>query len=276
MILIDRQEFAKRIPSGWRQAAKAALEELINAPDADARRVVLKSGAALWQKIIPALLAASHDKCWYCETKSERAACDVDHFRPKSSVRGCDHPGYWWLAFDEANLRLSCQYCNRVGSVRTRSEAGGKGDQFPLVVEEDRAMSFTDDVARERPIILDPTSAADVLLLWFDEDGVARPHGVRARAAATAQRVDESVRILNLNEEDLRQARFIAMQEFRRDYERAVRLYKRGNDYEFSQALRDVAVRARRESEYSAAARSALTTYDYEPESLARLILDSL
>ena len=112
------------------------------------------------------LLMASSRKCWYCETREDRAECDVEHFRPKGRVDGIQHPGYYWLATVLNNLRVSCQVRNRTGSARTRSVAGGKGDQFPLMDEDARSFGPSDPIDREQPLLLDPTDVEDPMLLW--------------------------------------------------------------------------------------------------------------
>ncbi|MBS2039158.1 TIGR02646 family protein [bacterium] len=84
-------------------------------------------------------------KCAYCESYAEQG--DVEHFRPKSSVRGVDtHPGYKWLTYEWTNLYWSCPRCN---------QGGGKQDQFPLVDESAR-LSSEGDHTRESPLLLDP------------------------------------------------------------------------------------------------------------------------
>lgn len=84
-----------------------------------------------------------HDKCAYCETREVRSPYHAEHFRPKGRVSvysegakkfsraviqdeeggEMEHPGYFWLAYQWANLLPSCNYCN---------SALGKKDQFPV------------------------------------------------------------------------------------------------------------------------------------------------
>jgi uncharacterized protein (TIGR02646 family) len=60
-------------------------------------------------------------KCSYCERKGK---ADIEHYRPKGSVRAVKHPGYYWLCYEWTNLIPSCINCNR---------EGGKHDQFPIM-----------------------------------------------------------------------------------------------------------------------------------------------
>jgi hypothetical protein len=65
------------------------------------------------------LIAMQHEKCAFCEAKPLHVSDgDVEHFRPKGGVRQADtdplqQPGYYWLAYDWANLMFSCERCNR-------------------------------------------------------------------------------------------------------------------------------------------------------------------
>ncbi|MCD2175046.1 hypothetical protein [Rhizobium sp. C4] len=105
-----------------------------------------------------------HSKCAYCE--SSMAAVqpqDVEHFRPKQAVLingALDKPGYYWLASHWPNLLSSCIYCNRPNRHKIGSKAAaralGKGNEFPLEVEANRARSHTIDIAQEKPLLLDP------------------------------------------------------------------------------------------------------------------------
>ena len=101
------------------------------------------------------LKADQHGKCAFCEAIFDaNVAGDVEHYRPKTAVTtdaGRIHPGYYWLGYDWANLSYACPDCNGYR----------KRDRFPLRVEADRARDHHGDVARERPLLLDPYGAAD-------------------------------------------------------------------------------------------------------------------
>ena len=104
-----------------------------------------------------ALRKAQHRKCCYCEGRFEAfAPFDVEHYRPKGAVRqepGSPEqiPGYYWLAYSWENLYLCCPICNR----------SGKKDLFPLADDSARARSHRSDIARERPLLLDPGGTDD-------------------------------------------------------------------------------------------------------------------
>ena len=144
-----------------------------------------------------ALAALFYGKCGYCEHKIVRFTFDVDHYRPKGRVaESANHPGYYWLAYDWTNLIPACVACNRIGRERAefpdagRLPSAGKGDSFPLIDEDTRAWSPSDDLTLEEPLLLDPTTDCPEEHLSFDPDG--RAYGKTARG-------EQTIRILNLN-----------------------------------------------------------------------------
>lgn len=102
-----------------------------------------------------ALAKAQFGKCCFCEGEfSAHVAGDVEHFRPKGSVRlstGRLYPGYYWLAYAPTNLYFSCPDCNEYR----------KADYFPLSDEGLRARSHHQPVAAEQNLILDPGGPID-------------------------------------------------------------------------------------------------------------------
>lgn len=97
------------------------------------------------------LIEGQHGKCCFCEeVVGERG--DVEHFRPKAGVRQSANepmqtPGYYWLAYDWDNLFLACHICNQ----------RYKQNLFPLVDPANRARTHQDDIAREQPLLIDPS-----------------------------------------------------------------------------------------------------------------------
>jgi uncharacterized protein (TIGR02646 family) len=96
-----------------------------------------------------ALKDAQHDKCCFCERKTEVG--DVEHYRGKGGYQQDENealqfPGYYWLAYDWENLFFSCETCNR----------SYKRNFFPLENPDERAKSHLDDLSLERPIIINP------------------------------------------------------------------------------------------------------------------------
>jgi uncharacterized protein (TIGR02646 family) len=152
----------------FQQVQDAVLAE----PDSMHRARIIQDNQHRWAALREALERASHNKCWYTECKSPGADNDIDHFRPKGRVReDPTHPGYYWLAFDWRNMRLSCQRVNRPRIAPGARAAGGKSTHFPLLVTGVRARVPTDDLSREHQALLDPTDPGDPILLTFRPNG---------------------------------------------------------------------------------------------------------
>jgi len=150
------------------QAQDAVLKE----PDPRRRARIIEENQYRWTALREAFEKASHNKCWYTECKSPGADNDIDHFRPKGKVReDRGHPGYYWLAFDWRNMRLSCQRANRPRIAPGTRVAGGKATHFPLLATGVRARAPRDDLSREHPALLDPTDPGDPILLTFRPNG---------------------------------------------------------------------------------------------------------
>jgi uncharacterized protein (TIGR02646 family) len=173
----------------WEGLAKAALADALREAAAhEARREVYGHD---WVRA--ALEALFHDKCAYCETKITGGTdWEVEHFRPKARVaERLDHPGYFWLAYEWSNLYPSCTLCNQRRRDRPRwgdcslAGTGGKGDQFPLVDEGERAMSPHDDLDREKPLLLDPCRDNPDRVLSYNLLGEIIATGDHPRAKAT-------------------------------------------------------------------------------------------
>jgi len=103
-----------------------------------------------------ALLVAQHDKCAYCEGLFKAFGWgDVEHYRPKAfsqQQKGGPRirPGYYWLAYDWANLLASCSKCNQLR----------KKNLFPLKDPSKRATTPA-AIAGETPMIVDPAGPGD-------------------------------------------------------------------------------------------------------------------
>ena len=103
------------------------------------------------------LIALQNEKCAYCEGRfSAFAYGDTEHYRPKGysqqTIGGRTiRPGYYWLAYQWANLHYSCEKCNRQR----------KRNVFPLRNPATRARAPTDDLNQEDPMLLDPTGLRD-------------------------------------------------------------------------------------------------------------------
>jgi len=176
--------------AGWLQRANDLTQALENAATQDERNQIIDDNADCWGELKEWLLQLSHGKCWFSEARDVYSHWDVEHFRPKKSAKNKDksvREGYWWLAFNWANLRI----CGNVGNRK-------KGTFFPLRNGSAVATSanrITDD---EIHYLLDPTKEADANLLSFDETGDAIP--MPDSGTWNTERAEYSIARLKLND----------------------------------------------------------------------------
>ena len=142
-----------------------------------------------------ALLAAQHGKCAFCESKiAHIAPGDVEHFRPKGGWRQkqgapLQRPGYYWHAYEWANLFLACALCNQ----------RFKQNLFPLRKPARRARNHTQDLKTEEPLLLDPGSDDPEAHIAF--------RGAVPFAISGSQRGELTIEILGLRREALLERR---------------------------------------------------------------------
>ncbi|NMO18387.1 hypothetical protein HPC49_25015 [Pyxidicoccus fallax] len=157
-----------------------------------------------------ALVRSHFGKCVYCETQILTISHgDVEHFRPKSEytsgVQDDSGLGYFWLAYDWANLFLACQTCNETY----------KGTYFELMPGVDGLappsgrMAVDTDVfsSTERAVLINPELENPRYFIQFDPGtGV-----LSARETPTffmdSARVGKMVTALGLNRPSLIAAR---------------------------------------------------------------------
>lgn len=141
------------------------------------------------------LIADQHGKCAFCESKiTATQTGDVEHFRPKggwiqnASDRLSDR-GYYWLAYEWANLMLGCARCNQ----------RFKKNHFPLRNPDRRALAHEHELALEEPILINPTIEDPFQFISFHRH---TPRGIDlvGRGAAT-------IEILGLKRREMQEAR---------------------------------------------------------------------
>ena len=214
MIFIDPEEIDRLIPEELKQQLIEASNQLRLLP-ASERVAYIKRNDKMWSNIRPYLAAVTGEdhkqndfKCWYCEEKSARFTYHVDHYRPKGRVKDKNREpeaGYWWLAFDFRNYRLSCEYCNSPHSDDDDAEVRGKWDQFPLKEGSHRASSPEADLDEEIRLLIDPTMSSEVILLSFDDIGMIRP--LAEEGNYVYELVSKTIEVLNLNQARIVEAR---------------------------------------------------------------------
>ncbi|RUV63531.1 MULTISPECIES: hypothetical protein [unclassified Mesorhizobium] len=239
-------------------AQDAALAE----PNAKRRALIIDANQQRWTALRQAFEEASFDKCWYTECRSPGADNDIDHFRPKAKVReDRAHPGYYWLAFDWKNMRLSCQRANRPRIAPGARVAGGKSTHFPLLATGVRARTPCDDLTLEHPALLDPTEPGDPIVLTFRPNGeIDVSPDFRGNAVAVAK-VEASRLGLHLNWPKFVEGRLTlynlverAVERGRREAPVSFEGWPMANDA-FKDAIRDLKAYMDPRAEYSAAAK---------------------
>lgn len=184
-------------PADWLAEAEDASKALRQAQTEDERKAVIERHEKLWrdERVRGWLLNLFHAKCWYSEAKDSVSSYHVDHFRPKGRVtdlnRENPEPGYWWLAFDWKNYRISGQLIN-----------SKKADVFPLRAGRRATCDEPDSLELEYPTLLDPVSD-DACLISFEMD----EDGCRAVAAVDAEpeqvlRASATIEAIGLNRLD--------------------------------------------------------------------------
>jgi uncharacterized protein (TIGR02646 family) len=137
-------------------ATRALCEAYELAPDeykSGARTFAFDSALYASKAVKDGLRDAQHKKCAFCESCFEATGYgDVEHFRPKAGYKQREkdklkRPGYYWLAYEWANLFYSCQLCNQQF----------KQNLFPLKDGRRRARSHTHNLDKEKPLLVDPS-----------------------------------------------------------------------------------------------------------------------
>src|SRR6187549_2661841 len=85
-----------------------------------------------WNQFQSEMLKLSNNKCWYTESAIGSSDFEVDHFRPKNKAKNHDKKvikpnGYWWIAYDWENFRLTGALANKRRRDRLKEGAEVKG-----------------------------------------------------------------------------------------------------------------------------------------------------
>lgn len=188
------------LPKSWSTSYVGRLQGLGAQATHQERAEYLRKHAS-WKALKNWLSKVSGGKCWYCEAKSSRAPFDVDHFRPKLGItvdkkEVSDESGYYWMAYEWWNFRLSCQRCNRPET----DEGGivrGKANEFPLQDESSRCTAPGMNLEVEVCRLLDPCVKADCALLAYGIDGEVKP--ATDQGGWEYERADYTIRQLGFN-----------------------------------------------------------------------------
>ncbi|WP_413998136.1 hypothetical protein ACMDB5_10085 [Flavobacterium sp. W1B] len=215
MRTIDISNLEDLLPDSWKEHAKN-LKDSLEGKNAMEKREIFKDNP-IWQELLVILKGLSNNKCWYSEAQEVMSDMDVDHFRPKNEAKQIDidgktikRNGYWWLAYDWKNYRLSSIYSNRLRKDKHTddNESFGKGSFFPL---RNGCLPATcvDELDDEVIYLLDPINPNDPDLLFFSEDGKAVPSVEKDSEPWNYARAVVSIDIYHLNHTPLKDARLV-------------------------------------------------------------------
>jgi uncharacterized protein (TIGR02646 family) len=167
MIQVDISKF--KPTDEWLKKSQQLRKQLLDARDDKAKRdKIIKANQKVWKELKEDLQKLSYGKCWYSGAREIFSYYHVDHFRPKLEIidvfndKNSNTDGYWWLAFEYTNYRLS----GGVGNTK-------KSNHF--AVEKNCVRCPEDDINCELSYFLDPTKPNDYKKLSFDEEGKIRP-----------------------------------------------------------------------------------------------------
>lgn len=231
--------------SKWLNEAQTHLAALSKLKTHDERKDYLGKHPH-WNKLKKILKDLYGEKCWYSECSIEGDFGDVDHFRPKNESTDENgnvllQDGYWWLAYDYNNYRMSCEKCNRpYGSE-------GKKERFPLKTGTVPAVNPN---SKDDNILLDPCSSSDCDLIDCDDSGAIVP---TSSNPDDIYRVGMSVKILNLQE--FNTARKTVRLACKMNIERYERHYNNGNIAEFPDDFMSIQLLIKSDVPYSSFAR---------------------
>lgn len=196
MMFIDKNKI-QILNNKWPIKTAEFLLAMENAVSKEDRDSVIEKYSGYWKVFKNQLKKISYNKCWYSETRNPYSHYHIDHFRPKKKVVEFDNiterDGYWWLAFDLANFRLS----GSVGNTK-------KGNHFAVAYNKVTERGPIED---EGHYLLDPCSLEDIKLLNFSQDGRVIESAPVDEEKWHFERANYTIDKLDLNYPDLVESR---------------------------------------------------------------------
>jgi hypothetical protein len=131
-----------------------------------------EESSSIWSEVKDVFVVAQSNKCVFCERQFENPEYglieyDVEHFRPKSSVRpwpdssqhglsydfktGQAASGYYWLAYEPSNYAASCKNCN----------TPLKSNYFPIAAKRAKRLSSWGTLRAEKAFLCYPLGDLD-------------------------------------------------------------------------------------------------------------------
>lgn len=203
MKYLDFDSFMETLDSEFLAELDTITNKLMNEAVLAKKYELIDEYSHVWSTRRKLFFDFSNNKCWYSEALVVNQDCELEHFRPKKHVIGEKKFGYWWLAFNIYNYRLSSSMVNKKRKSWITEQVVGKGCEFPLINPEDRVRDPLQTVGRdlslgnELPVIFDPCSKSDVEKISYSLEGKVIP--AVELEEEDAQRLKNSTKILNLD-----------------------------------------------------------------------------
>lgn len=216
-----------KVPKEKLDALKSLSAELEKIKGTAERKAFIKDNQAAWSEVRHELSLMSFNKCWYTEAREAVSRYQTDHFRPHGRAKQAAKvyaDGYCWLAFDIENFRIVGVLANTLNQEYS-DETVGKGDWFPLVEPEKRAVLANRSIASETPVLLDPVDQSDPNRIAFNDNGEA----VAADDLSEQERahVEQAILCLGLRQDQLNWKRRAKWRECARKIAQYSRFYKK-------------------------------------------------
>ncbi|WP_322093620.1 AAA family ATPase [Paraburkholderia bannensis] len=253
MIFIDRRSFPEppELKSKRAQNYREKARKFFSSESAEyVKQARFNFEPSVWVGVKPALMAMTHGKCAYCESRLlDIQLLDVDHFRPKEGAQNVDEPSdhryYGWLAYDWENLLPSCSVCNR--QTRSAGSFAGKGRMFP--VDGDRApllASVSECRSVEHETLIDPS---------YDEPHDHLTFNAEGECISKTSRGELTISILGLNRLSLVRERAALRARIILAVERILDCMRAKSSSRLDVAIRDLCELTNAEAPYAGAAR---------------------
>lgn len=158
-------------------------------------------------KVEDQLAISYFNKCAYCERLQK---ADIEHYRPKASVKDVKHNGYYWLCYEWTNLLPACVKCNRDGAKLTHFPILGKRVKNPSFLANGQ-LDLSKSKANNRPLkdeipmLLHPEIDKPEDYFEFEID--SKGEGIRIKGKDALGRGEKTIEICRLNRQELRLAR---------------------------------------------------------------------
>jgi len=156
------------------------------------------------------LEAIHYNKCVYCESKFKNDYMEIEHYRPKKSDKNIQNSyAYYWLYISFENLIASCKKCN----LKKKNSFDIKKDRAVYQNEPLDDLHFITSKYNEieKPLLIHPEVDEN-----FEKDIKINK---LAELESDSERVIYTIRTCNLNRENLKEARGVVIEDFKRELE---------------------------------------------------------